>query len=104
VIAIEPDLGQIIKMAVGCDLGNRQVAMIIQNRHVPGEFVVEHFGSFRLQQEIFRQKRLHDELLSESVKNPAALKKSGQGILFLYYMKKPFTIIFVWHGGQQNQY
>ena len=47
-IAVEPDLGQILKIPVAGNLRYRQVAVIVNDRLIFGVFVVKYFRRFVL--------------------------------------------------------
>ena len=49
VIAAQPDLGNIGKLSVLCDVLGADMAVIVQNRHGFGIVVVELSGTFRVQ-------------------------------------------------------
>ena len=52
-IAIKPDLGQILELLVYGNVFHRQVAVVVINRHALGIIMVKDFGRFGVQQKIF---------------------------------------------------
>ena len=68
-VAGEPDLREVGEAAVGGDLGRRQVAMIIDDRQMPGVAVIQRDRPIAFQQEIVAEEgvghgRIHSTLLT----------------------------------------
>ena len=62
-VAPQHQLGNILKATVFSNLLGREMAMIVDNGHFFGGFVIQHPGRFSAQQEIFIHERLHKGFL-----------------------------------------
>jgi hypothetical protein len=62
-VAVEPDLGDILKLPVLGNLVGRQVAVVVDDGLRRGVLVVEGARGGRLQQEVVGQERSHNQLL-----------------------------------------
>jgi hypothetical protein len=51
-VAMQPDLGYILKLDIFCYLIRREVTMVVNNGHFFSEIVVKLLGCFGLKQEI----------------------------------------------------
>lgn len=51
-IAVQPDLGQVVERQITGNLIGRQMTMVVDDRHRFGKLVVELLGRFRLQQKV----------------------------------------------------
>ena len=67
VVALQPDLGEVAELPVLRDVRGGQVAVVVENRLVLGEGVIEMPGGLRLSAENLRDKG-HDGLMRALVK------------------------------------
>ncbi len=59
VVAVKPYLCEIIEIMVACNQLGRKMAVIIVNRHLFRVLVIQNFGGFSLEQEIFSKEFSH---------------------------------------------
>ncbi len=55
-VAAEPDLREILESAVGGDFGRRQMAVVVEDRQIAGEFVIQTRRPIVFQQKVFGDK------------------------------------------------
>ena len=61
-VGTEPEIGNVTETDVVRDFGNRNMTMVINDRHVLGVLVIQHLRALRIQKEVFIHK-LHSDIL-----------------------------------------
>ena len=77
VVAVKPYLGDVGPPLIVRNLGGRQVAVIVNDRHVFGIFVVKLAGERRLQKKFIRDKTFHGSQFSFLIRLSGKLPASG---------------------------